>query len=91
MEKKYDHQFKIVFDAIKQLLAPPEAKKKGAIGFRGGKGCVANPSVCGQASALTPNRNDRDDGWGEKEIHEARPDPSGSPQLRGPILSWMAG
>ena len=28
MEKKYDHQFKIVFDAIKQLLAPPEAKKR---------------------------------------------------------------
>ncbi len=33
MEKKYDHQFKIVFDAIKQLLAPPEVKKK-KIGFR---------------------------------------------------------
>lgn len=33
MEKKYDHQFKIVFDAIKQLLATPETKKKGKIGF----------------------------------------------------------
>jgi hypothetical protein len=33
MEKKYDHQFKIVFDAIKQLLAAPEAKKR-RIGFR---------------------------------------------------------
>ncbi|MCC7203100.1 MAG: ORF6N domain-containing protein [Nitrospirae bacterium] len=32
MEKKYDHQFKIVFDAIKQLLSPPEPKKK-RIGF----------------------------------------------------------
>ncbi len=32
MEKKYDHQFKIVFDAIKQLLAPQEPKKK-KIGF----------------------------------------------------------
>lgn len=32
MEKKYDHQFKIVFDAIKQLLAPQEPEKK-KIGF----------------------------------------------------------
>ena len=28
MEKKYDHQFKIVFDAIRQLLNPPPAEKK---------------------------------------------------------------
>jgi hypothetical protein len=28
MEKKYDRHFKIVFDAIKQLLAPPPARKK---------------------------------------------------------------
>jgi hypothetical protein len=34
MEKKYDHQFKIVFDAIRQLLAPPPAPtKKVKIGF----------------------------------------------------------
>lgn len=33
MEKKYDHQFKIVFDTIKQLLTPPETKKK-KIGFK---------------------------------------------------------
>jgi hypothetical protein len=32
MEGKYDHQFKIVFDAIKKLLEPPE-KPKGKIGF----------------------------------------------------------
>ena len=32
METKYDHQFKIVFDAIRQLLAPPE-KPKRRIGF----------------------------------------------------------
>ena len=32
MEGKYDHQFKIVFDAIKRLLEPPE-KPKGKIGF----------------------------------------------------------
>jgi hypothetical protein len=35
MEKKYDHQFKIVFDAIKQLLTYEEPKKKMPIGFRG--------------------------------------------------------
>jgi phage regulator Rha-like protein len=33
MEKKYDHQFKIVFDAIRQLMTPDEPKKK-PIGFR---------------------------------------------------------
>ncbi|RJQ48975.1 MAG: ORF6N domain-containing protein [Nitrospiraceae bacterium] len=32
LEKKYDAQFKIVFDAIRQLITPPEAKKK-KIGF----------------------------------------------------------
>lgn len=32
MEKKYDYQFKIVFDAIKRLLEPPE-KLKRPIGF----------------------------------------------------------
>jgi len=33
MEGKYDKQFKIVFDAIKQLLEPPEKPKK-RIGYR---------------------------------------------------------
>lgn len=33
MEKKYDSQFKIVFDAIRQLMTPYEPKKK-PIGFR---------------------------------------------------------
>ena len=36
LEKKYDHQFKIVFDAIRQMLNPPqpEPKPKGPIGFQ---------------------------------------------------------
>ena len=33
MEKKYDSQFKVVFDAIRELLAPPEPKPR-RIGFR---------------------------------------------------------
>ena len=33
MENKYDEQFRIVFDAIRQLLAPPVQKKKGKMGF----------------------------------------------------------
>ncbi len=33
MEKKYNAQFKIVFDAIRQLMAAPEPKEK-KIGFR---------------------------------------------------------
>ena len=32
MEQKYDYQFKVVFDAIKKLLAPPQ-KPKNPIGF----------------------------------------------------------
>jgi len=32
VEKKYDAQFKVVFDAIRQLMAPPEPKKR-KIGF----------------------------------------------------------
>ena len=35
LEKKYDAQFKIVFEAIRQLMAPPEPKRR-AIGFRKG-------------------------------------------------------
>lgn len=33
LERKYDKQFKIVFDAIRQLLEPP-VKQKEPIGFR---------------------------------------------------------
>jgi len=32
LEKKYDAQFKVVFDAIRQLMRPPESKKR-PIGF----------------------------------------------------------
>jgi hypothetical protein len=32
LEKKYDAQFKVVFDAIRQLMAPPERKRR-KIGF----------------------------------------------------------
>ena len=34
LERKYDAQFKVVFDAIRQLMAPPaEPKSRGKIGF----------------------------------------------------------
>jgi phage regulator Rha-like protein len=33
LERKYDSQFKIVFDAIRQLMSPPAPKRK-KIGFR---------------------------------------------------------
>ena len=32
LEKKYDAQFKVVFDAIRELMKPPESKKR-PIGF----------------------------------------------------------
>ena len=33
MEKKYDAQFKVVFDTIRKLMAPPPEPKKRKIGF----------------------------------------------------------
>lgn len=33
LEKKYDAQFKSVFDAIRELMTPPEPPRKGRIGF----------------------------------------------------------
>lgn len=38
MEQKYDVQFKVVFDAIRQLMTPPEPATKGEMGFRLSKG-----------------------------------------------------
>lgn len=37
LEKKYDAQFKIVFDAIRKLMEPPEQKQKRSFGFLLGK------------------------------------------------------
>ena len=36
LEKKYDAQFKFVFDAIRELMAPPEPPRKRPIGFVSG-------------------------------------------------------
>jgi hypothetical protein len=33
LEKKYDAQFKVVFDAIRELMRPPEPRRKPRIGF----------------------------------------------------------
>jgi len=33
LEKKYDNQFKAVFDAIRELMTPLEPRKKRPIGF----------------------------------------------------------
>lgn len=35
LEKKYDAQFKVVFDAIHELMTPPDPKRR-RIGFRAG-------------------------------------------------------
>jgi hypothetical protein len=35
LEKKYDAQFRVVFDAIRELMKPPAPARKGRIGFRG--------------------------------------------------------
>jgi nitric oxide synthase oxygenase domain/subunit len=36
LEKKYDTQFRVVFDAIRELMAPIVPEKKRKIGFRRG-------------------------------------------------------
>jgi hypothetical protein len=33
LEKKYDSQIKMVFDALRELMQPPPEKPKRAIGF----------------------------------------------------------
>jgi hypothetical protein len=35
LEHKFDHQFRIVFDAIRQLMTPPSKSERSRIGFRG--------------------------------------------------------
>ena len=37
LERKYDLQFKVVFDAIRELMTPPEPKPKRRIGFVAGE------------------------------------------------------
>lgn len=34
LERKYDQQFKVVFDAIRELMAPPRPRKTQRFGFR---------------------------------------------------------
>jgi hypothetical protein len=34
LEAKYDSEFAIVFDAIRQLMAPPDPPRKHPLGFR---------------------------------------------------------
>ncbi len=37
LERKYDAQFKVVFDAIRELMAPPTTAEKRRIGFQASK------------------------------------------------------
>jgi phage regulator Rha-like protein len=37
LEKKYDQQFQVVFEAIRQLMTPPKPAKRRRIGFRAGE------------------------------------------------------
>jgi hypothetical protein len=43
LEKKYDHQFRVVFDAIRELMAPPAPKRRSPIGFRPSGRASPNP------------------------------------------------
>ena len=42
LERKYDGQFSVVFEAIRQLMAPRHSTRR-AIGFRAATGSEANP------------------------------------------------
>lgn len=52
LERKYDAQFKIVFDAIRELMTPPASAKKREIGFH----TLINPA---KPSVGVPRRNNR--------------------------------
>ena len=52
-EKKYDAQFKVVFDAIRQLMSPPEPEKR-KIGF-----LVKEGAAKYGRSEINPRRSDR--------------------------------
>jgi hypothetical protein len=60
MEKKYDTHFKVVFEAIRQLMAPSPKKPKGWIGFH-------LPGSEDQAGAAKP---------GDQEARKRRPEPN---------------
>ncbi len=57
LETKYDDQFRVVFDAIRELMAPP-VKGRRRIGFRGG-------GTLGGAGAVPTSRERRRDPGGE--------------------------
>jgi hypothetical protein len=56
MEKKYDQQFKVVFDILAQLMEPPPEPAKRTIGFVGpGKKALVKPKrVIDPDDVLTP-------------------------------------
>lgn len=61
LEKKYDSQLKIVFDAIRALVAEPEPKEK-KIGFirergKGGTSPARHPGGCGRRTARPGQQN----------------------------------
>jgi DNA-binding PadR family transcriptional regulator len=37
LEKRYDTQFRVVFDAIRELMTPPESENKRPVGFSRGE------------------------------------------------------
>jgi hypothetical protein len=41
LEKKYDAQFRVVFEAIRELMEPTEEPKRGKIGFHPGRDAEA--------------------------------------------------
>ena len=55
IERKYDAQFKVVFDAIRELMTPITPAKKGEMGFRTGISALKPPRAATRRRALTPN------------------------------------
>jgi hypothetical protein len=65
LEKKYDAQFKVVFDAIRQLMTPSEPRPK-RIGFR-----VEEVYLCGHADR--PDRRIGRGGWAARLFQHPSP------------------
>lgn len=78
LEKKYDAQFKVVFDAIRELMKPPEPQRR-KIGFqvkeglvRYGRGVPPRNSPLPPQGRACPEQSRRGEGDAEKPLRPFR-------------------
>ena len=56
LERNYDEKFRVVFEAIRQLMTPPPAPKRRRIGFAAADDLPPRPASAGQAKRKRPAR-----------------------------------